>query len=132
MPALMPLPRLLGDLTGWFDTDFPVRTGHMIRVEDHLTDKEYLIRAELPGLEPGKDIQVTVDEGILTIFAERREQEHTRGHSEFRYGSLQRSVRLPSGSDTEHISARYANGILEVTIPLASPEPTGRQVPITS
>lgn len=32
------MPRLLGDLTGWFDTDFPARTGHMIRVEDALTD----------------------------------------------------------------------------------------------
>jgi len=132
MATLMPLPRLLGDLTGWFDTDFPVRAGHMIRVEDTLTDTEYLVRAELPGLEPGKDIQVTVDEGLLTISAERREQEHARGHSEFRYGILQRAVRLPAGADTEHITARYTNGILEVTVPLAGPEHTGRQIAITS
>jgi HSP20 family molecular chaperone IbpA len=130
MSALM--PRLLGDLTGWFDTDFPVRTGHMIRVEDTLTDTEYLVRAELPGLEPGKDIQVTIDEGLLTISAERRELEHTRGRSEFRYGILQRSVRLPAVADTEHITAKYDNGILEVTVPLSGPEPSGRQIPIKS
>ncbi len=132
MAALMPLPRLLGDLTGWFDTDFPVRTGHMIRVEDTLTDTEYLERAELPGLEPGKDIQVTVDGSILTISAERREQEHARGHSEFRYGLLQRSVRLPANADTDHITARYANGILEVTVPLVGPEHAGRHITIAS
>jgi HSP20 family protein len=130
MPALM--PRLFSDLTGWFDTDFAVRAGHLIRVEDRLSDKEYLLRAELPGLDPGKDIQVTVDEGILTITAERREEEHTRTRTEFRYGALQRSVRLPAGSDTEHVVARYTGGILEVTVPIAGTEPAGRHIPITS
>jgi HSP20 family molecular chaperone IbpA len=130
MTALM--PRLLGDLTGWFDTDFPVRAGHLIRVEDNLSDTEYVLRAELPGLEPGKDIEVTVDDGILNVFAERREEEHTKGRSEFRYGTLQRSVRLPAGADADHINARYDYGILTVTVPLAGPERTGRQIPVTS
>ncbi len=129
MNALM--PRLLGDLTGWLDTDFPVRAGHMIRVEDVLTDTQYLIRAELPGLQPDKDIQVTVDEGVLTIRAEREEQAQTRGRSEFRYGLLQRSVRLPAGADSEHVTARYDSGVLEVTVPLAAPQPSGRQIPVT-
>jgi len=126
------MPRLLGDLTGWFDTDFPVRTGHMIRVEDSLTDTHYTLRAELPGLDAGKDIKLVVDEGILYVSAERREQEHVRGHSEFRYGMLQRSVRLPVGADAEHITAGYENGILTVTVPIKSAEPAGRQIPITS
>lgn len=130
MPALM--PRLFGDLTGWFDTDFAVRAGHLIRVEDRLSDKEYVLRAELPGLDPGKDVQVTVYEGILTIAAERREEEHTRSRTEFRYGTLQRSVRLPAGADAEHIVARYTDGILEVTVPIVAVEPAGRHIPITS
>jgi HSP20 family molecular chaperone IbpA len=41
-------------------------------------------------------------------------------------------VRLPAGADTEHITARYSNGILEVTVPLAGPEHSGRQIPITA
>jgi HSP20 family protein len=129
MNALM--PRLLGDLTGWLDTDFPVRTGHMIRVEDVLTDTQYLVRAELPGVQPDKDIEVSVDEGVLTIRAKREDQAQTRGHSEFRYGLLQRSVRLPAGADTEHITARYDSGILEVTVPLSAPQPNGRHIPVT-
>ncbi len=125
------MPRLLGDLTGWFDTDFPIRAGHLIPVEDTLSDKEYVLRAELPGLKPDKDVKVTVENGILTVHAEREEQEHVRGRSEFRYGLLQRSVRLPSGADAEHITARYLNGILEVTVPLTARQPTGRQITVT-
>ena len=126
------MPRLFGDLTGWFDTDFPIRAGHMIPVEDIVTDTEYVLRAELPGLKPDKDIQVTVENAILTVHAERREHEHVRARSEFRYGALQRSIRLPAGADTEHITARYHDGLLEVTVPLTAPQPAGRRITITA
>lgn len=125
------MPRLLGDLSGWFDTDFPIRAGHLIPVEDTLTDTEYVVRAELPGLKPDKDLKVTVENGILTVHAERQEQEHVRGRSEFRYGLLQRAVRLPANADAEHITASYRNGILEVTIPLTAARPTGRQITVS-
>ncbi len=129
MNALM--PRLLGDLGGWLDLDFPVRTGHLIRVEDSLTDKEYVLHAELPGLDPDKDIQVTVADGVLTVQAERREEEHVRGHSEFRYGVLQRAIRLPAAADPEKVTAGYEKGILTVTVPLTATQSAGRRVPVT-
>jgi HSP20 family molecular chaperone IbpA len=125
------MPRLLGDLTGWFDTDFPIRAGHLIPVEDTLSDTQYVLRAELPGLKPDKDIKVTVENGILTVHAEREEQEHVRGRSEFRYGLLQRAIRLPAGVDAEHITATYRHGILEVIVPLTASAPTGRQITVT-
>ena len=130
MNALM--PRLLGDLTGWFDTDLPIRSGHLIRMEETLTDTQYVVRAELPGMDPGKDITVTVEEGVLTISAERREEEKVRGRSEFRYGMLQRAVRLPANADLDHLTARYDKGVLTVTVPLTAAKPAGRTVPITS
>jgi HSP20 family protein len=107
-----------------------VRPGQLIRVEDRLTDKEYLLRAELPGIDPEKDVQVSAANGVLTIHAERREEEKEVNRTEFRYGMLHRSVRLPVNADEEHISARYAKGILEVTVPLTAPAPAGRQVPV--
>ncbi len=128
MPVLV--PRLLGDLSGWFDTEFPLRTGHLIRVEETATDTDYILRAELPGLDPEKDIQVTVAEGYLTVRAERRETDAVRGHSEFRYGATQRTLRLPAGADAEHITAKYVTGVLEVTVPLGAPAPAGKQIPI--
>jgi HSP20 family molecular chaperone IbpA len=130
MTALM--PRLFGDLADWFEADFPLHPGHPIRVEDHLSDQEYQLRAELPGLDPDKDIQVYVGDGALTLLAERREQERAQGRSEFRYGMLRRTVKLPANSDREHIKAGYDKGVLTVTVPLTAPEPDGRKIPVTS
>lgn len=130
MSALV--PRLFGDLTDWFEMDFPVRSGQMIRIEDNVTDNEYLLRAELPGMQPDKDIQVTAHDGVLSIRAERKEQENTRQRTEFRYGMLQRSVRLPAGADTEHVKAVYRDGILQVAVPLNVAAPAEHKIPISS
>jgi HSP20 family molecular chaperone IbpA len=128
MAALM--PRLFGDVTEWFESDFPLRTGHMIRVEDFMTEEEYLLRAELPGMDPDKDVRVTINDSILTISAERQEQQQTRTRTEFRYGALQRSIRLPRNADVEHVTAKYGKGILEVKVPLTAAEPVGKQIPV--
>lgn len=134
MTALV--PRLFGEFADWFD-DLPLRPllpheGHLIRVEDARTDEEYTVRAELPGVDPDQDIQVLVDDGYLTILAERREHKEGTHHSEFRYGTLRRSVRLPAGADAEHITAKYDKGVLTVTVPLAAPAPTGRKIPVVT
>jgi HSP20 family protein len=126
------MPRWFGELTDWFETERPQAFGHVIRVEDSLTDQEYTIRAELPGMDPDKDIQVSVDNGALSIHAERRVEQKGHGRSEFRYGMLHRSVRLPGNADADNIKATYNKGILEVAVPLRASEPTGRQVMITS
>jgi HSP20 family protein len=130
-PMVSLLPRLFGDVTDWFDLDFP-RPMPAIRIEDRMTDKEYMLRAELPGLDPDKDVQIVSHGGILTIKAERHDEEKGLNRSEFRYGMLQRSFRLPSNVDEAAIRATYRKGILEVTIPLTSPEPTGRQIEIST
>lgn len=125
------VPRLWSELSDWFDQDSPLRGSSLIRLEDRMTDTEYTVRAELPGLDPEKDVQINVSNGVLTIHAERREQAQTGQRSEFRYGSFQRSVRLPVNADEEGVRAEYSNGILEIMVPLkAQPEP--RKIDITS
>lgn len=122
MTTLVPM-RLAG-LVDWFE-DLPFVEGtrvpgsHMIRVEDRFTDHDYELRAELPGLDPDKDMRVSVDGGRLTIHAERRAESTTNGRSEFTYGRFDRSVILPRNADTGHITAAYENGVLTVTVPLA-------------
>jgi HSP20 family molecular chaperone IbpA len=103
----------------------------MFRVEDYVKDNNYVVRAELPGMDPDKDIEITVDDGTLTIRAERREEEHEAHRSEFRYGSFTRSVALPDRADTEHITARYDKGILEVSVPVPAAKEEGHRVTIT-
>ena len=125
------LPRLFSDMTDWFDADFPLRT-NLIRIEDTLADGEYLVRAELPGIDPEKHLTVTVLDGVLRIQAERREEERTRNHSEFHYGLLQRSLRLPPGAAEAKITAKYDKGVLTIHVPITAKVPAGRTVPVQS
>jgi HSP20 family protein len=125
------LPRLFGDMTDWFEVDLP-RPLPAIRVEDRITDKEYVVRAELPGLDPEKDVEITALNGVLSVKAERREETEGMGRTEFRYGLLHRTLRLPANADESAITATYDKGILEIVVPLTAPEATGRQIAVTT
>ena len=96
---------------------------------DHL-----VIRAELPGVDPDRDIDVSVDNGVLTIAAERqesnREQLEKGYRSEFRYGSFVRQVRLPAGTSAEVVSAAYKDGVLEIRMPKPTQEGASRRIQI--
>lgn len=107
---------LLPDVFGWLETGWPFATGSM-RVEQYVDDDRYVVRAELPGLDPDKDIQVAVEHGHLVLIAHRRQEEHGRGRTEFHYGAFSRTLPLPAGVDAEQISAVYTHGILQVTMP---------------
>ena len=82
-------------------------------------DGDLVIRAELPGVRP-EDVDITLQENVLTISGERREeQEEQRGGyyvRERRRGTFSRSMTLPEGVDEDRIRARYENGVLEVII----------------
>jgi len=92
--------------------------GQGMRMEDYVKEGRYIVRAELPGVDPQKEIEVSVNDGILSIRAERREEEIDKTHSEFRYGSFSRRIVLPPGADEDHIEASYDKGILEVAVDL--------------
>lgn len=112
------------DLFDWIEspmTMFRPLFGQSMRMEDFVHDGHYVVRAELPGVDPEKEVEVSVDKGILTIRAERKE-EVDKTHSEFRYGIFSRTVVLPAGADEEHIAATYDKGILEVVIDLKEKE----------
>jgi HSP20 family protein len=112
----------------WLDLNRPSNFSeltHYIPMESFTKDGRYVVRADLPGVDPDKDIEVKVDGDVLTIHGERHEEEHDNGHSEVRYGAFTRSVRLPRGCDATSVSARYEAGVLEVSVLLgdAAPEP---------
>lgn len=122
------VPRLWTDMAEWLE-DISPRNG-LIRLEDQLTDTEYIVRAELPGLDPEKDVQIGAEHGYLTIRAERKEEKSNKHRTEFRYGMLQRSVPLPETANVDKVRARYRDGILEIVVPLkAKAEP--KQITIT-
>lgn len=87
-----------------------------------LVEKEasYEITAELPGIEE-KDIEVKVSNGSLTIRGEKQETKEEKDKeyvlSERRYGSFQRTFKLPEGVKTDDITATFSKGVLSVTLP---------------
>lgn len=105
----------------------------VIRVDEFHENGTLVIRAELPGIDPEKDVDLTVSDGMLHIEAERREEEKAeeKGYvrRELRYGSFSRTLPLPEGVSDADIKADYANGILEVRIPAAQPKPATK-IPI--
>jgi HSP20 family protein len=109
----------------------------LIKVEEFTEEGNLVVRAELPGIDPEQDVQITVDGGQLQIMAERREEEEKEGRRfhrrELRYGSFSRTVPLPEGTDEQAISASYRNGVLEVRVPTPqAPSPgEARRIPIT-
>ena len=107
------------------DLDVALRTAHGIRVEEFSRDGDFVVRAELPGFDVDHDINVWTANGILTIEAHREERSEEGQRSEFRYGRFRRSVMLPPGTDEGSVAAKYADGILEVTVRMPS-EPEGR------
>jgi HSP20 family protein len=97
-------------------------------------DGDLIVRAELPGIDPEKDVEITVENGVLTIKGERRHEEKTEKENYYRfessYGSFQRSVPLPKDVKADDIAASYENGILEVVVPKAGELSASRKIPV--
>ena len=93
----------------------------LIRVEEFREDGVLVIRADLPGIDPEADVELTVSHGVLRIEAERREEQKKEGkgyvRQELRYGSLSRSLPLPEGVTEADIAATYKDGVLEIRVP---------------
>src|SRR5262245_16868162 len=83
---------------------------------------EIVLKAELPGLGPD-DIDIEVDDNVLTVKGERKFEEKVEEGRYYRleraYGSFARSLTLPQGVKTEAISADFKDGVLEVHVPKA-------------
>jgi HSP20 family protein len=112
----------------WHDLD------DLIRVEEFREDGALVVRADLPGIDPDKDVELTVSDGMLHIRAERREEEkqEDKGYlrRELRYGSFSRTLPLPEGATESDITATYRAGILEIRVLEPKREPA-KKIAIT-
>ncbi len=83
-------------------------------------DERFVLKADIPGVDP-KEIDVTMDAGVLTIKGERKHasQEEANGYKrvERSYGTFYRRFSLPDSADAERVTAQGKDGVLEVTIP---------------
>ena len=91
-------------------------------------EKEYVIRAELPGFEMG-EIEVLVNGTVLTIKAEHKEEPKEKESVERHYGRVVRTVTLPVEVMPERIEATCRNGVLEVRLP-KNPKAVPRKIEV--
>lgn len=98
------------------------------RMETYRKDKEYVVRLDLPGINPD-DVRVQAEGNVLTVSGERKSQEEGPAYRETFYGTFERQIALPQGVETDKIAAHYEHGVLEIRVPLPS-QLLGRQIPI--
>lgn len=83
---------------------------------------DLVIRAELPGIDPEKDLELSVEDGVLRLTGERMDEVVKDDESfhmrERRFGRFRRELSLPDGVDTEAIAADYTDGVLTITVPI--------------
>jgi len=97
----------------------------VLLVEEYRENGSLVIRADLPGIDPDKDVDIEVVDGTLRVSAERRQEEKVEEkdyvRTELRYGSFARTLPLPAGASEKDVVATYKDGVLEIRIPFATP-----------
>lgn len=102
-------------------------------IDVYETPSEFVVKAAIPGVDP-KDVDISVEEDVLTIKGESRHEEEVKEDAylrrELRYGSFHRSLRLPPTVDADHATASFENGMLKLQLP-KKPEAKARTIKIT-
>lgn len=106
-------PWMMGEVA-----EFPFRPRtDLVRENGHLA-----VTAELPGIDPEKDVTITVEGDVLVIKGEKTEEktleEKHRFIHERHFGSFERRIPLPDGVDATLIAASYDKGVLRVVVPI--------------
>ncbi len=124
----------LAEMFDWLDSVAPFRTTwteSFIPVEEFVEDGHYVVRADLPGIDPATDVDVTIADETLTIHGERHAEEHDKHRTEVHYGSFTRRLRLPHGCQDQDVKATYDAGVLTVSMPIAEPATEPTHVPVS-
>lgn len=111
------------------DTTRPLMRPAMDVIEN---ENDLTVRLDLPGLKPD-DVKVEIEDNVLTVSGEMGdtvEKEGDRYHyRERRYGTFQRSIRLPNTLDADKINATFENGVLNITLP-KQPQAKPKQIEV--
>jgi HSP20 family molecular chaperone IbpA len=119
---------VIPDFIDWFEEPFLTLRpylGQPIRIEDYTEDGHYVVRAEIAGIDPEKELEVSAGAGYLSIRVERLGQVEGKHRSEFRYGSFSRTLALPPRADADDVTAEYANGILTIRVAVKGEQAEG-------
>ena len=125
------MPNIFDDVNHWFDrltnnNEFNLSEYKIFHPNFDVkkNEKEYLVIADLPGMEK-KDVKIDIVDNVLTISGERNgSNKHDNSNyriSEICYGSFSRSFTLPKDILESNIKAKMINGVLELRLPIEKP-----------
>jgi HSP20 family protein len=127
---------VIPDFIDWFEEPFLTLRPYLaqpIRIEDYTEDGHYVVRAEIAGIDPEKDLEISAGAGCLAIRAARSSHVEGKHRSEFRYGSFSRTLELPPGADADDVTADYTDGILTIKIAIkGEQEEAVKKIPVTA
>lgn len=117
-----PMHRTFNSIFDELFNEFPVKMEsklHVPAVNVHETENAYEMELNVPGRKK-EDFKINLEDGLLTISFEKKEENTTNGKTlrrEFSYQSFKRSFNLDETVDADNIQAKYENGILILTLP---------------
>ena len=103
----------------------------MPRVQMRDTGDSLELRAEMPGID-GRNVSVLVEDDVLTISGEQRQEEESGDRRTERYVCFYRQIPLPDDIDTERVQASYRDGVLTVRFPKTRARSSAREIPVMS
>jgi len=118
----------------WRDLEDERGMGFMPAVDVRETEKDVLVEAELPGIDP-KEVNLEIENGALHLRGERRHEEKHKADGVRRveryYGRFERYLPLPESIDNDNVEAEYKNGILRIRIG-KRPDAAPRKIPVAA
>lgn len=125
----------LDRMMGWPGTELSEEAEYGPAVDVFEDGDDVVIKAQLPGVKK-EDLDVSIQDNTVTIRAESRREEKVEDEGyfrrELRYGSWARRLPLPAAVDEEQVSAKLADGILEIRAKKAEkPEETGKKIEVS-
>lgn len=99
-------------------------------VEEHIEGVTYVLRAQVPGVDPTKDVSVSYHDGALRLEIHRTDTRKEKARTEFTYGTYHRTVAVPVELDERSIHASCKDGVLEITAKITAPDEARRTIPI--
>jgi HSP20 family protein len=130
------LNRFFGTWTRPFEKEALKATEWAPVVDIQETEKEYLLKAELPEIAK-EDVKVTIEEGVLTLQGERKQEKEEKGkkfhRTERSYGTFLRTFTVPEDADATKVAADFKDGMLRIHLPKTEkPRPKAIEVKVAS